>query len=158
MIMEIVQKVALVFTIVGALNWGLIGFFDFNLVESIFTSLMIQKRKVDGFTGEINSKEIMKKIQTQILKTKITKEIEENNVRNYSFAYEVLYGYKNYNNKVKLLKPNESFKDIKLNVYDGQPNLIKIFKTLEELQNYKNNYENTLNKDMNFSNKDLSTK
>lgn len=63
-----------------------------------------------------------------------------------------MYGYKNYNNKTKLLKPNESFKDIKLNIYDGQPNLIKIFKTLEELQNYKNNYENTLNKDMNFSN------
>jgi len=29
-------KVALVITIVGAVNWGLIGMFDFNLVESLF--------------------------------------------------------------------------------------------------------------------------
>lgn len=54
--MEIVQKVALVFTIVGALNWGLIGFFDFNLVESIFTSLMIQKiiYSLVGICGLVN--------------------------------------------------------------------------------------------------------
>lgn len=30
------QKIALVLTIVGALNWGLIGLFNFNLVESLF--------------------------------------------------------------------------------------------------------------------------
>lgn len=29
-------KVALVITIIGAVNWGLIGMFDFNLVESLF--------------------------------------------------------------------------------------------------------------------------
>jgi uncharacterized membrane protein YuzA (DUF378 family) len=34
--MKIVQKVALIFTIIGAINWGLIGLFDFNLVESLF--------------------------------------------------------------------------------------------------------------------------
>lgn len=34
--METLQKSALVVTIIGALNWGLIGIFDFNLVESIF--------------------------------------------------------------------------------------------------------------------------
>ncbi len=34
--METVQKIALVFTIIGAINWGLIGFFDFNLVTSLF--------------------------------------------------------------------------------------------------------------------------
>jgi len=34
--MRIVQKVALVFTIIGAINWGLIGLFDFNLVEALF--------------------------------------------------------------------------------------------------------------------------
>ena len=36
--MEIIQKIALTVTIVGALNWGLIGFFDFNLVEALFTA------------------------------------------------------------------------------------------------------------------------
>ena len=34
--METLQKIALVFTIVGAINWGLIGLFDFNLVTSLF--------------------------------------------------------------------------------------------------------------------------
>lgn len=34
--MEILQKSALVVTIIGAINWGLIGIFNFNLVEAIF--------------------------------------------------------------------------------------------------------------------------
>lgn len=34
--METVQKTSLVITIIGALNWGLIGLFNFNLVESLF--------------------------------------------------------------------------------------------------------------------------
>lgn len=34
--MQTLQKVALVLIIIGAINWGLIGLFDFNLVESLF--------------------------------------------------------------------------------------------------------------------------
>ena len=34
--METVQKTCLIFSIIGAINWGLIGFFDFNLVTSLF--------------------------------------------------------------------------------------------------------------------------
>lgn len=34
--MEILQKTALIFTIIGALNWGLIGLFNFNLVTTLF--------------------------------------------------------------------------------------------------------------------------
>lgn len=34
--MNILQKIALVFTIVGGINWGLVGLFDFNLVTAIF--------------------------------------------------------------------------------------------------------------------------
>ncbi len=34
--METFQKTTLLFTIIGAINWGLIGFFNFNLVESLF--------------------------------------------------------------------------------------------------------------------------
>jgi len=33
--METLQRIALVFTIIGAINWGLIGLLDFNLVEMI---------------------------------------------------------------------------------------------------------------------------
>lgn len=34
--MEIIYKICLVFTILGAINWGLVGLFDFNLVTAIF--------------------------------------------------------------------------------------------------------------------------
>ena len=34
--METLQKIALVITIIGAINWGLIGIFDFNLVDTLF--------------------------------------------------------------------------------------------------------------------------
>jgi uncharacterized membrane protein YuzA (DUF378 family) len=34
--MSIIQRIALILTIVGAINWGLIGFFQFDLVASFF--------------------------------------------------------------------------------------------------------------------------
>ena len=34
--METLQKACLVITIIGAINWGLIGLFDFNLVDTLF--------------------------------------------------------------------------------------------------------------------------
>ncbi|MCM3570416.1 DUF378 domain-containing protein [Neobacillus mesonae] len=34
--MGILQRIALVLTIIGAINWGLIGFFQFDLVAAIF--------------------------------------------------------------------------------------------------------------------------
>ncbi len=34
--MSILQKSALVLTLIGALNWGLIGFFSFDLVAFLF--------------------------------------------------------------------------------------------------------------------------
>lgn len=34
--MNIIQKIALILTIIGAINWGLIGLFNFNLVDSLF--------------------------------------------------------------------------------------------------------------------------
>ncbi len=55
--METVQKIALIFTIIGAINWGLIGFFDFNLVTSLFKdSTMIARiiYSIVGVCGIIN--------------------------------------------------------------------------------------------------------
>ena len=54
--METLQKIRLVFTIIGALNWGLIGIFDFNLVEAIFGSDMLARviYSIVGITGLIN--------------------------------------------------------------------------------------------------------
>ena len=54
--METLQKICLVFTIIGALNWGLIGTFDFNLVEAIFGTDMLARviYSIVGITGLIN--------------------------------------------------------------------------------------------------------
>ena len=55
--METLQKIALVFTIIGAGNWGLIGLFDFNLV-TFLTGDMVTLRNliyiIVGITGLIN--------------------------------------------------------------------------------------------------------
>ena len=34
--MSTLRRIALVFTVIGAVNWGLIGFFQFDLVAAIF--------------------------------------------------------------------------------------------------------------------------
>ncbi len=55
--MEILQKTCLVLTIVGALNWGLIGLFDFNLVATIFGSGSMLEKIIYilvGIAGIIN--------------------------------------------------------------------------------------------------------
>ena len=49
--MEILQKIALVFTIIGAIVWGLIGLFDFNLVEFIFGQNSVLSRVVYTIVG-----------------------------------------------------------------------------------------------------------
>jgi len=36
--MKILQRIALILTIIGALNWGLVGLFEFDLVATIFGS------------------------------------------------------------------------------------------------------------------------
>lgn len=55
--METLQKIALVFTIIGAIVWGLIGLFDFNLVDFIFGNGSILSRiiyTIVGLCGLIN--------------------------------------------------------------------------------------------------------
>ena len=49
--METLQKVALIFTVIGALNWGLIGFFDFNLVASLFGDMTVISRIIYSIVG-----------------------------------------------------------------------------------------------------------
>lgn len=46
-----VHWVAWVFVVIGALNWGLIGLFNFNLVESIFGSWPMFMRLVYTLVG-----------------------------------------------------------------------------------------------------------
>ena len=49
--METLQKIALVFTIIGAIVWGLIGLFGFNLVESIFGAMSVVSRIIYTLVG-----------------------------------------------------------------------------------------------------------
>ncbi len=42
--MKIIDTVALLLIIIGALNWGLIGLFNFNLVETIFGGFSVLSR------------------------------------------------------------------------------------------------------------------
>ena len=55
--METLQKTCLVLTIVGAVNWGLVGLLDFNLVASLFGGETVLTKLVYslvGITGLIN--------------------------------------------------------------------------------------------------------
>ena len=55
--MNTLQKICLSVTIIGAINWGLIGLLDFNLVEAVFGAESIIPRiiySLVGLTGLIN--------------------------------------------------------------------------------------------------------
>lgn len=50
--MAIIQRIALVLTIIGAINWGLIGFFEFDLVAYLFGGqIAIISRVIYGLVG-----------------------------------------------------------------------------------------------------------
>lgn len=55
--METLQKIALVFTIIGALVWGIVGIFDINIIDAIFKDMYIIARIIYiivGICGIIN--------------------------------------------------------------------------------------------------------
>lgn len=49
--MKTLDKIALLLVIIGALNWGLIGFFNYNLVDSIFGTMSSLSRTIYGLVG-----------------------------------------------------------------------------------------------------------
>lgn len=49
--MKVIDKVALVLVIVGAIVWLLVGIFDFNLVETIFGTMSIISRIIYILVG-----------------------------------------------------------------------------------------------------------
>ena len=54
--METLQKICLVFTIIGAIVWGLIGLFDWNILEWLFGDTFVPRLiyTLVGVTGIIN--------------------------------------------------------------------------------------------------------
>ena len=49
--MKIIDKIALVLIIIGAINWGLIGLFKFDLVAAIFGNMTLLSRIVYSLVG-----------------------------------------------------------------------------------------------------------
>ncbi len=49
--MKIIDKIALALVIIGAINWGLIGLFNFNLVDTIFGAMSILSRIIYILVG-----------------------------------------------------------------------------------------------------------
>ena len=49
--MKVIDTIALVLIIIGAINWGLIGFFKFDLVAAIFGEMSALSRIIYGLVG-----------------------------------------------------------------------------------------------------------
>lgn len=49
--MKAVDTIALVLILIGALNWGLVGFFSFDLVRVLFGNMSVLSRIVYGLVG-----------------------------------------------------------------------------------------------------------
>ena len=49
--MTVLNKVTLVLLIVGGLNWGLVGLFNFDLVAAIFGEMSVLSRLVYSLVG-----------------------------------------------------------------------------------------------------------
>ncbi len=50
-IMKIVDTIALILILIGAINWGLIGFFSFDLVRVIFGNMSMVSRIIYALVG-----------------------------------------------------------------------------------------------------------
>lgn len=49
--MKVIDTIALILIIIGAINWGLIGLFNFNLVDAIFGTMSIVSRIIYTLVG-----------------------------------------------------------------------------------------------------------
>ena len=49
--MKIINGIALTLVIIGAINWLLVGLFEFNLVDAIFGSLSVLTRIIYTIVG-----------------------------------------------------------------------------------------------------------
>jgi uncharacterized membrane protein YuzA (DUF378 family) len=49
--MKLLDTIALLLVIIGAVNWGLIGFFDFNLVSALFGDRTTFSRIIYALVG-----------------------------------------------------------------------------------------------------------
>ncbi len=49
--MKVIDVIAIILLVVGGLNWGLVGFFSFDLVAGIFGEMSVVSRIVYALVG-----------------------------------------------------------------------------------------------------------
>ena len=49
--MKVIDKIAILLIIIGAINWGLIALFRFDLVAAIFGEMTVWSRIIYGLVG-----------------------------------------------------------------------------------------------------------
>jgi uncharacterized membrane protein YuzA (DUF378 family) len=49
--MKAIDTIALILIIIGAINWGLVGIFNFNLVDAIFGTMSVISRIIYALVG-----------------------------------------------------------------------------------------------------------
>lgn len=49
--MRVINVIALILILIGGLNWGLVGFFDYNLVDAIFGADSTGSRVIYAIVG-----------------------------------------------------------------------------------------------------------
>ena len=49
--MKVIDTIALILVIIGAINWGLIGIFNFNLVDTLFGTMSAISKIVYTLVG-----------------------------------------------------------------------------------------------------------
>lgn len=49
--MKVLDSIVLILVIIGAVNWGLIGFFQYNLVNNLFGSMPALERIIYALVG-----------------------------------------------------------------------------------------------------------
>ncbi|EHI98260.1 MULTISPECIES: DUF378 domain-containing protein [unclassified Clostridium] len=49
--MKLLDTIVLILVIIGGINWGLVGLFQFNLVDSIFGTLSLLSRIIYSLVG-----------------------------------------------------------------------------------------------------------
>ena len=49
--MKVIDTIALILIIIGAINWGLIGIFNFNLVDTLFGTMSVLYRIIYTLVG-----------------------------------------------------------------------------------------------------------
>lgn len=49
--MKVIDTIALILVIIGAINWGLVGIFNFNLVDAIFGVMSALSRIIYTLVG-----------------------------------------------------------------------------------------------------------